>query len=188
MHHVDVCHGLEHLERQVTDLALALRCIVDLARMDAGVGDQLRHVVDRQPGPRDDDGRISGEHADWFESARVEGEVAIEQMGDAVCPLRRTQQRVAIGGRSGHNLGPDIASTAGAVLDNENLSENPMQLVGDETRQSIGRPARRHVDDDRDGPARIIGLGRDCLLRRRQQHRKSTGQGRAADHGRRLHR
>jgi hypothetical protein len=65
----------------------------------------------------------------------------------------------------------DVIVAAGAVLDDERLTEFCGQPLRDQPRDDVGRASRRGGDDDADGTSRI-GFGARC--RRASQ---STGAG-----------
>jgi hypothetical protein len=78
----------------------------------------------------------------------------------------RHQQRVAIGRRLGDGIGADDAGgTARAIFDDEVLPDRLVELLHQNARDAIDRPARRKRHDDAHG-ARRIGLCRCGLLRR----------------------
>ncbi len=78
----------------------------------------------------------------------------------------RHQQRVAVGRRLGDGIGADDAGgTAGAIFDDEVLPDRLVELLHQNARDAIDRPARRKRHDDAHG-ARRIGLCRCGLLRR----------------------
>jgi hypothetical protein len=65
-------------------------------------------------------------------------------------PRRRQQQRVAIGRRTGHRLGADIAAAAAAIVDHHGLSPHFGQSVSQQARHHVVRSAGREGDHDLD--------------------------------------
>ena len=91
--------------------------------------------------------------------ARVIAEFAIQARRHRQRAGATVEQRVAIGHGLRHRLRPDSSAGAGAILDNELLTEGIAQFGGDHAPDHIGGPARRerHHDSHRSG---WVGLGR----------------------------
>ena len=159
VHHVNLGHLLEHLERQVRDLSAALRGIAELARVGARIRDKLRHVAGRQVRAGDHEGRVGRDNANRHQGARIERKLCEQQMRDAQGAGRGAQQRIAVGACAGDVFRADIAAAPRTVFDDDRLPEDHAQLVGDEPRLDIGRAAGRKRHHDRDRPGREGRLG-----------------------------
>ena len=91
------------------------------------------------------------------------------------------QQRVAVGRRIHHGLGPDIAPAARPVVDDEGLAEPFRQPLGNQPRDDIVSAARGKADDDAHRPRWIclrpndIRHGRDRSCARCQMQKFSAG-------------
>ena len=148
-------HHLEELAGNVLRGAGAGRPVVDLARVGLGIGDEFG---DRLGGDRrmhhDDVGQPRGADNRRDVPNEVETEIAVERGIDRVRG-HDLQQRVAIGGRSGDRLGPDVAAGAGAVLDDELLAEAIRQPLTHQPRLDVGGSAGGKADDDAHRPGRI---------------------------------
>jgi len=78
---------------------------------------------------------------------------------DAEGELRRAQKRVAVGRRAQHRLGADAAAgAAGAVFDDDLLTEIAARLVSGEAAQQVGRAAGRIRNDERHDAVWIAAL------------------------------
>ena len=88
-------------------------------------------------------------------------EMGAEQQGVAVARLRE------------HVAGRDHAGGGRLVLHDDALAERVAELVGDEARRDIGRPAGAEADDQPDRPRRI------GLLRIRRTGEREQGEGAA---------
>ncbi len=123
--------------------------------------DQLPHRIRGQRRMQDD---RAGERGDFRDGREIPGEVVpqlrIKARGDRVGNASQ-QQRVAVRRGFRDLLRADVAARAGAILDDHRLARPLAELLPDEARQHVGRPAgsERHHDPDR--PARVI-LGRAC--------------------------
>ena len=186
MDQVHAGHLLQHFECQVPYLPIALGCVGELAGIGPLIGDEPRHVVERQVAAPEHHGRILGEHAHWRECARIETEVFVEKMRHAETPLRRTQEGVAVGGRLEDVFGADIAAGAGAVLDNERLAQGGLQLLRHHPCQGIGGAARRDGNDDRHGPCRIRRLRRRASRPEGEEQGQACGDRCRSKHARHL--
>jgi hypothetical protein len=69
---------------------------------------------------------------------------------------RHQHQRVAVGRRLRHEVGPDHAGRAGFVLDDDRLAELCVQPVADQPRHDVGDAAGRPGNDDTDGAVRKV--------------------------------
>src|SRR5262249_10742569 len=96
----------------------------------------------------------------------------------------REEQRVAIGRRLGHEVGPDVAAGAGAVFDDDRLAPGFRQPRPQETGQDIDRAARRIGHDDANRMVGIIGLRKG---RPGQQSGQRGNRGDRACHGNSSH-
>ena len=84
---------------------------------------------------------------------------------DAVGRDRVQQQRVAVRVRFGDLRGGGRAAGAGAIADDDRLSERVGKLGADEPGDEIGGAAGRHRDDELNRAVRIVGLrARDAGL------------------------
>ncbi len=66
------------------------------------------------------------------------------------------QQRVAVGRGLGRLRRADHGACAGAVLDDERLLQAFLQVLADQPRGDVGRPAGAERNDELDDPRRII--------------------------------
>jgi hypothetical protein len=71
------------------------------------------------------------------------------------------RERVAVGLRLRDEIGRDVAVRADAVLHHHRLADVLRELLADDARRDVGRPARRNRNQDGDRPRRE--------LRRRQR-------------------
>src|SRR5215467_12596657 len=74
---------------------------------------------------------------------------------------------MAVGGRTRHCLGGDVARSTRPVLNDEWLAETLRQPLTNQAREDVRRAARGKADDDSHGPRRI-GL-RPCNSRDSRQ-------------------
>ena len=79
------------------------------------------------------------------------------------------QQRVAVGRRIHHGLGPDIAPAARPVVDHEGLAEPFRQPLGNQPRDDIVSAARGKADNDAHRPRWI------CLRPSDARHGRERG-------------
>ena len=104
---------------------------------------------------------------------RVVGQVCIDVRADAVGRDRVQQQRVAVGIRFRDLRGGGRAAGAGAIADDDRLSERVGKLRPDEPGNEIGRAAGRNGDDELDRAVRIVRLrARDAEPEQRQRPRQ----------------
>ena len=133
--------------------------------MGLGVSDQLGNAVHRKRRIDLHDIRHadnSGDRRDVLDE--IETELVIERRVD--CARRRDHKERVTVGRSLHDrLGTDIATGAGAVLDDELFPEPLRQPLTHEAREDVGRAACGEAHDQTHRPARI-GL-RPCNPRQR---------------------
>ena len=69
---------------------------------------------------------------------------------------RRDEQCVAIRRRLRDEPAADAAAGAGAILDDDRLTQWPANLLGNQPRDEIGRAARADRNDDLDRPLGIL--------------------------------
>jgi hypothetical protein len=76
---------------------------------------------------------------------------------------RVDEQRVAVRRGTRHDVGADRGAGAGPVLDDESRAVGAVDLLGDETRDDVGRSSRRIGIDELDSARLRQGaLRRDC--------------------------
>ena len=118
---------------------------------------------------RDQHQRLRGDDRDRREGVGIEAELGEEVLADHQRPLRRGQQRVAVGLRASHHLGAEVLRGAGAMLDDHRLAPLRRQLVGDDPRNGVEVGAGRRRHDDLDRPVRVGGLRLDAAGSDREQ-------------------
>ena len=128
---------------------------IDLSRIGLGVIDELLHRVRWYVG-------IDFHHIGHADEARdrrhvgdeIERKILIQAGIDGVGGVDQ-ENCGAVGRRVHRHLGGEIISGAGLVLDRELLMQMLGQILPDQARANIGRPARRITDQ----PAyRVIGI------------------------------
>ena len=102
---------------------------------------------------------------------RVEADARIQRRVDYLRAVGRKQQRVAVGLRLRRERGADVASGAGAVIDDHRLLEDRAELLRDDPRDRIVRAARGLRDDDDD---RFFGI--DALRKGRRRNGSETSE------------
>ena len=92
---------------------------------------------------------------------RIEAELGKEALADHQRPLRRGEQRVAVGLGAIDDLGAEILRGARPVLDHHRLAEFRRQMLGEDARHQIavGAGRQRHDDADRAGRIGLRGGG-----------------------------
>ena len=178
MRQLDAGHRREHGHEQVLPAAIAGRRVVELTGALLGQCHQLGDALDRHGWVHQQHTGLAPEQGDACKVVdRVEAEFGVQAGTDGV-GLRRQQQRVAVGGRLGHQLAADGGSCTGPVVDNDLLLQALAQLLGDDARGPIHRTAGRKRHHDANRPIRVVaGLGvqRRCG-RQRGQAQQCCGQ------------
>ena len=144
--HAEIALEHQKFAQEVSGIAFALVAIVDLAGIGLRVGDELGHVVGRQPCPCEHDQGI-GRSSDRLDRPRVEGRLGEYQMGNAVGELGAHKTVYPSGGDRSTELGSHAAArAAGAVLDHDLLAEQAARFFRGETARAgprFRRPAAR---------------------------------------------
>ena len=160
-------HQLEQLAAQVLEAADAARRILHIARLRLGEFDHFFHRFYRQV--RVHQQHVRGRRQDGDRRKAVDRLVGqlVEPRVDRV-HQRHDEQRVAVLGRVGGELGADDAARAAAVVDDELLAEPPAQLRGDHAADRVIDGAGGERNDD----AHQLGgvVLRRC--RRRENHQE----------------
>ena len=91
---------------------------------------------------------------------RVVADFAVHRRHDGLRRLRADEQRVAVRRRFRHVFGADDAACAGAVLDEERLSDALGEPLREDARRQIDSAARGERNHDAHG-LRRIRLGKD---------------------------
>jgi hypothetical protein len=145
------------------------RASADARRIDA------HRSVDHQHG------RVEHGHADWGEILhRIVGKVASQSRIDRDRTHGGEEQRVTVRLRLCHVFGPDRAVGAWPVVDDDALSEQAPQWLGEQPRHEISGAARRESHHQPDRPVGIIL--RLCAIRCRQDERGAEKHGKEAAH------
>jgi len=142
---------------------------LQLARVRLGIGDELRHRIDRQVDMdcEADDVRAGvGNGREVLH--RVERRIFVEKDVAGHDGVGADHQRVAVGRRARHIGGGDIAAHAGPVVDDDGLTPSGVEPFGHGAREQITGRARRIADHDGDRPGGII-------LRHRRHGRDRDG-------------
>ena len=164
-------HGLEQLDRQMIGRARTGRGVGELAGLGLGEGYKLlqRRGLHR---------RRDHQHQVRVVDRRHRGEIAHQRVGlvgqQRLVGGERVghhQQRVAVGGRLGDDVGADRAARPRLVLDHELLLQRLAQLLAEDARVDVGRPARPERHHDPDWPA-----GPGLAQRRRGRDGKRSDQ------------
>src|SRR2546422_6335407 len=139
--------------------AVAVRGEVELARIAARVLEELAHAVDRRLRGDHEHVRAAAHERDRGEVLlRVERQRPVQRHVDRV-GRRRDEERVAVGCALRDEIGADVASGAGLVLDDHRLSQGFREARAQGARGEIGDPARRKRDDEPDRLRRILREG-----------------------------
>ena len=152
---LDAGHDVEKFAGHVRGAAGTGRCHVDLAGVGLGVGDEFRNGFGRNrrmhqnrhrhPDDAGDRGNVANEiEIEFFEQRGV------DRVGHG-----RQQQRIAVCGGIGHDLGAEIAAGTGPVFGDKGHSEPLGKPLSDQPRGDVDAPARRVGDDDTRRPRRI---------------------------------
>jgi len=152
----------------------AAGCVVDLARIGLGIGDELGNGFDRKRRIDHCDQRNAHETCDRHDVAdEIEIELVVIGRIDGVGGGGQ-QQRVAVRRGTRDRLGRDVGRRARPVLDDELLTEPFRQPLSDNPGANVGAAAGGIADDDAHGPRRI-GL-RPSDARDRRQRGGASGQ------------
>ncbi len=150
--------GLEHLRRQERNRGRALGSIVEPVRIGAHERDELLERVRR------DLCRVDEQHArncrhdrHGHELRRVVGELQVQAGIDHQRGGGRREQRVAVRLRARDGLRADSSGGPGPILHDDGLPPARRELLTDDARQRVGRPARGEWNDDPDRAARVSG-------------------------------
>ena len=120
-------------------------------------GGELARGIDLHRGVHHQHGRVEHRHADRREILdRVVGQVAAQGRVDRDRAHRGEEQGVAVGVGLGHVLGRDRAVRARPVLDDDGLSEQRSQPLGEQARDEIGGAAGGERDHELDRPVGIV--------------------------------
>src|SRR5262245_20122845 len=123
MYHVDPGHHLEQLTSRMGRGSIAGRRHVDLAGIGLGVGDELRNRRGRKRWMYHNYAGLAANAGDRYDVAEeIEIELGVECRIDRI---RRPDQekRIAIRRCPYDRLGPNVAGSARAVLNNKGLAE-----------------------------------------------------------------
>ena len=135
------------------------------AVLGLGVGHELFQILHRQLRTADKDQRRIGERRDRRKGAiGIEVEMLVQELVVDDRPDRTDQQSVAVRHRARRCARRNIAGRAGAVLDDEILTEFFAERDVDHTHQRVGARARRERTKHRHRP-HWPRLGRACLGR-----------------------
>ena len=187
MQHVGARHRLEQLTGHVDRGAVAAGRHVEFAGVGLGVGDEVGHAGDAQcpgfvgvhhhhighPGHQRDGGEVLH---------RVKRQLVVQRLVDAVGTHGAHQQRVAVGGGLGNDVGANVAACTGTVVHDKRLAKSLGQLIGHHAGQDVGGAAGRegHHDLHRFGGPGGLRQGRQ---RGRYQYGSGAGQQGAAGEG-----
>ena len=83
----------------------------------------------------------------------------LQQAGIGRERIRGHQQRMAVRGGAGDDLGTDIAAGAGFIVDDDRLVPAPLNFFADGARQDVGTGAGRERHHDGYGAARGLPQG-----------------------------
>jgi hypothetical protein len=86
---------------------------------------------------------------------RIEGELGEYVRVDDHCAVEAQHQRVPVGRGLRHELRPEVAARARAVLDDDLLAQPRREGLGDDARTVIGHTPGRERHDD---PHRLYGV------------------------------
>ena len=145
-----------------------------------GGGDEAGEVAPRRLRPHHQVAAAGAKHADHGEVPRgIVGQVAHEAGIGGMGAGGDQQHRVAVGLGDLHRHGADDAVGAGAVVDHDRLFGFLLDLLADQARGDVARPARSERHDDLDRPGRILGGADDGGHQRRSNKRENRT---AVDH------
>ena len=123
MRHLHAGHQLEQLAGDVTGGADAARTHVDLAGIGLGVGDEFGNISRRHRRMNlHHHRRAHQDHHRNHVGAEVVAEIVVKRGVDRVDRVRH-EQGVTVGRRTHGNLGTDVVSTAGTILDKKCLPQ-----------------------------------------------------------------
>src|SRR6185436_15592070 len=158
---------LEQHRGEVRRGAEARGRVEELPRVLPRIVDKLAQAVERLAVVHNQHGCAGGHAAHGGEILLLVVRSLVERDVDRV--VRRVHQRVAVGGRLGHDLRGDVAACARAVVGHHRDAQVLRHLVGDEPCEKVARAARRKAHDYAD---RLGGEG----LRERRTAEKAKEQ------------
>ena len=169
MDHVEVLQPPEPRRRQMVVGRRSAARIGDLARVGAGIVDELAQRRIRRILRGDEDHSVGARDADRHQ---ILERLVVDPLGERQHGEERAadeQDGVAVGGRMQCVVDADGAASSGLVLDVECLPEHLAEAVGGEARHGVGDAARRV------GHHHLHGAGRPGLRhgRRRRTRRIS---------------
>src|SRR4051812_11022757 len=131
VHHARIGHTLKHHAGQMRGCAVPLAAECHLARVCLDVVDQLLERIHRQLFAHDHHVRHRADHGDRHELLRLKGELLVKALIDRERSRRAEQQCVTVALRLVGELGADIATGAGLVLDDDRLPPLALQFFPD---------------------------------------------------------
>ena len=172
VHHEQARGRLEHLGHQVADAAIARRAKVDLAGPRLGIGHELLQVLGGHAGVDQQGQRLHGRarHGHKVLQGRV-GQAAVQRGVDNHHPGVGQHDGVAVRGRSHDLLRTHGATGTGLVVHHHGLAQHGLQLVGQQARMLVQRPAGGEAHHDTNG------LGRKRLRMHGGSQGQACGQG-----------
>src|SRR6516165_6720635 len=115
---------------------------------------------------------IFGDKGDGRQIAELETGIFVGGEVDRL-EMCAQKKRVAVGGPGDHVTRGDNAARGRLVLDKDTLAERLAELVGDEPRWNIGRPANSETDHEPDRPVGVIAA---AAYTRRQAYNQAQDQ------------
>ena len=164
---IDPRRGLEHLAGEMGGGPRPSGAVAELSRLPLGERNELAQIIGRHLGACDHENCRGGNWRDGNEVVeRVERQIRVDMRIDRdVADLDETDG-VAVGLSLRYGLCRKIAAGAGAIFNDDALSERLAELLGGDTRGDIHQPAGSGDDDE---PYR---LGRIILSRRRSRRKR----------------
>ena len=123
------------------------------ARLGLGERDQVGERTHRQAVVDHQHIGLGADEADRIEIVhRIESDLGVEADIGGEDGVVAEKERIAVRRRMRDQLAGDIAAGTRTVIDDDRLSEQAGELIGDDARQDVARAAGRKADDDGDRP------------------------------------